>query len=191
MITVVDQARPWLMPSRTFATTTQPQSGAQMSRSGTGSPNSQPATRTGLRPNRSASAPAARLVSALVMPKATMNDRIDGERRSSPKISVAMSGRTVRSWPTIPPTRPLTPTSRRELARVLSQAESKRRDRNRGHGPSMAIAYAAAIPRQARGSPPPGLTFRTTPASWRNLENAGILAPGEFEAEKDDLLARM
>ena len=50
MITVLDQARPWLMPSRTLATMTQPHSGAQMSRSGTGRPISQPATRTGLRP---------------------------------------------------------------------------------------------------------------------------------------------
>ena len=50
MITVVDQVRPWLMPRRTLASTTHPQSGAQMRRSGTGSPMSQPATRTGLRP---------------------------------------------------------------------------------------------------------------------------------------------
>ena len=50
MITVVDQVRPWLTPSRTLAKTTQPQAGAQMSRSGTGRPTSQPATRTGLRP---------------------------------------------------------------------------------------------------------------------------------------------
>ena len=50
MITVLDQARPWLMPSRTLATMIQPHSGAQMSSSGTGSPNSQPATSTGFRP---------------------------------------------------------------------------------------------------------------------------------------------
>ena len=50
MITVVDQVRPWLMPSRTFAATTQPQVGAQISSSGTGRATSQPATRTGLRP---------------------------------------------------------------------------------------------------------------------------------------------
>ena len=58
MITVVDQVRPWLMPSSTFAATTQPQDGAQMSSSGTGTAINQPATRTGLRPNRSDQAPA-------------------------------------------------------------------------------------------------------------------------------------
>jgi hypothetical protein len=50
MITVVDQQSPWLTPSRTLAATTQPQLGAQISSSGTGSPASQPATSTGLRP---------------------------------------------------------------------------------------------------------------------------------------------
>ena len=50
MMTVVDQVRPWLTPSSTLATTTQPQVGAQISSSGTGRPMSQPATRTGLRP---------------------------------------------------------------------------------------------------------------------------------------------
>ena len=50
MMTVVDQVRPWLMPSSTFAATTHAQLGAQISSSGTGSPISQPATSTGLRP---------------------------------------------------------------------------------------------------------------------------------------------
>ena len=56
--TVVDQVRPWLMPSRTFANTTQPHDGAQISRKGTGSATSHPATSTGLRPNRSDRVPA-------------------------------------------------------------------------------------------------------------------------------------
>ena len=72
MTIVVDQVRPWLMPSRRLAAMTQPQCGAQISSSGTGRPMSQPATRTGFRPYRSDSAPAARLVSALVTPNATM-----------------------------------------------------------------------------------------------------------------------
>ena len=59
---------------------TQPQCGAQISSSGTGRPISQPATRTGLRPYRSDRVPAARLVSALVMPKATMKVSGGGER---------------------------------------------------------------------------------------------------------------
>ena len=50
MMTVVDQVRPWLMPSSTFAAMTHPQLGAQISSSGTGSATSQPATSTGLRP---------------------------------------------------------------------------------------------------------------------------------------------
>jgi hypothetical protein len=50
MITVVDQHSPWLTPSSRLAATTQPQPGAHMSSIGTGSPASQPATSTGLRP---------------------------------------------------------------------------------------------------------------------------------------------
>ena len=90
--------------------TIQPQDGARMIRIGTGSPTSQPATRTGFRPNRSANAPAARLVKALAIPKATTN--VSAETKPvRPKTSVARSGTTVRSWPTIPPTRALTTTS--------------------------------------------------------------------------------
>ena len=58
MITVVDQVRPWLTPSSTFAATIQPQDGAQISSSGTGTATSQPATSTGLRPYRSDQVPA-------------------------------------------------------------------------------------------------------------------------------------
>ena len=58
MITVVDQVRPWLMPSSTLAAITHPQVGAQISSSGTGTASSQPATSTGLRPYRSDSVPA-------------------------------------------------------------------------------------------------------------------------------------
>ncbi len=50
MMTVVDHARPWLRPSSTFATMIQDQFGAQITRKGTGSPKSQAATRTCLRP---------------------------------------------------------------------------------------------------------------------------------------------
>ena len=38
MMTVVDQVRPWLTPSRTLANTTQPHVGAHISSSGTGRP---------------------------------------------------------------------------------------------------------------------------------------------------------
>ena len=58
MTTVVDQVRPWLTPSSRFAATIHAHDGAQISSSGTGSATSQPATRTGLRPNRSDRVPA-------------------------------------------------------------------------------------------------------------------------------------
>jgi|GEM_PF-1849778 hypothetical protein len=73
MITVVDQVKPWFTPSSTFAKITQPHTGAHISKKGTGSPTSQPATRTGLRPIRSESVPAKKLVIAFVAPNATMN----------------------------------------------------------------------------------------------------------------------
>lgn len=43
MITVVDHVSPWLTPSSRFANSTQPQEGAHMSRTGTGTETSQPA----------------------------------------------------------------------------------------------------------------------------------------------------
>ena len=58
MITVVDQVNPWLIPSSTLAAITQPQLGAQISISGTGTAISHPARSTGLQPNRSDQAPA-------------------------------------------------------------------------------------------------------------------------------------
>ena len=64
------------MPSSTLAATIQPQAGRQVISSGTGSADSQPATSSRLAADRSASAPAARLVSALAAPKATMKARI-------------------------------------------------------------------------------------------------------------------
>lgn len=64
MLTVIDQVKPWLRPSRTFAATTHPQDGAQASAKGTGIPISQPATRSCLRRKRAVSVPAARFVRA-------------------------------------------------------------------------------------------------------------------------------
>src|SRR2546425_9853450 len=110
MITVVDQHSPWLTPSSTLANTIQPQLGAQMMSSGTGSPASQPATSSGLRPIRSASRPAKRLASALTIPKLTRKDSTT-VFETSPKSAWAMSGTTVRSSPTIAPTKALTTTS--------------------------------------------------------------------------------
>ena len=58
MITVVDHVRPWLAPRKTFATSTHLQDGAHMSRNGTGTAISQPATSTSFRPKRSENRPA-------------------------------------------------------------------------------------------------------------------------------------
>jgi hypothetical protein len=58
MITVVDQVRPWLTPRSTFATRIQFHDGAHMSRNGTGTAATQPATRTCFRPSASQSRPA-------------------------------------------------------------------------------------------------------------------------------------
>ena len=110
MMTVVDQVSPWLMPSSTLANTTQPQVGAHMSSNGIGRAMIQPATSTGLRPNRSESVPAKKLVAAFTTPNATMNVSV-AVKAVSPNSASASSGRTVRSWPIMPPTRALTPTS--------------------------------------------------------------------------------
>src|SRR4030095_13090551 len=60
--TVIDQASPWLTPSRTFATTIHHQVGARPTSTGTGRATSQPATSRRLRPIRPGRAPAARFV---------------------------------------------------------------------------------------------------------------------------------
>src|SRR5436853_5796274 len=68
--------------------------GASPIRSGTGSATSQPITSSRLRPNRSASPPAARFVNALAAPKATTKARIaDVELR--PKSCLPTSGSTL------------------------------------------------------------------------------------------------
>src|SRR3989441_5412853 len=117
MLTVVDHVSPWFTPRSTLANTTHDQLGAQMIRRGTGSPAAHPPSRTGLRPNRSASDPATALVTALVAPNATRKVMVD-VKVLSPKTSLAMSGSSVRSWPTMPPTRAFTPTSRANCGRL-------------------------------------------------------------------------
>jgi len=111
MITVLNQAMPTLMPDRTLATMIQPHSGAQMSSSGTGSPNSQPATNTGFGPYLSARAPAAWSDRAWVTPKAGTNERT-AVKAVSPED---LSGEQRQDRPLLTdhpaPTRPLTPTS--------------------------------------------------------------------------------
>ena len=118
MMTVVDQVRPWLMPSRTLANTTQPQVGAQMRIRGTGIAISHPARSTGLRPYRSDRVPAKKLVTALTRPKAAMNES-PPTRAVSPNTRWASSGTTVRSWPRVAPTRALTATSSMNWPRLV------------------------------------------------------------------------
>jgi hypothetical protein len=98
------------MPSSTLAATIQFQVGAQMIMKGTGSPMTQPKTNTCLRPRLSASCPDTRLVNAFVTPKLMINEAttvVDVILNSSDPIS----GTTVRSSPTMPPTKALTNTS--------------------------------------------------------------------------------
>src|SRR5512134_1550852 len=123
MLTVVAQHRPWFTPSSTFATTIQLHAGAEIKRNGTGRPAIQPATSRPLRLTRSASPPAARLAAALTRPNATRNERvIDFEAR--PNSASASSGTTVRSMPTIAPTKALMRT-RSENCRQLAARPSR------------------------------------------------------------------
>ncbi|MBC50918.1 MAG: hypothetical protein CL747_02105 [Chloroflexi bacterium] len=66
MLTVMDQASPWLTPNNRFAAMIQPQSGAQINSSGTGMPIIQPAMaiRMRRRVNRWARGPTSRLEAA-------------------------------------------------------------------------------------------------------------------------------
>ncbi|MBA3425768.1 MAG: hypothetical protein H0U04_14765 [Rubrobacter sp.] len=71
MSTVVDQVRPWLIPSSRFAAMTHPHVGAHINNNGTGTPTTHPMMRTRLGPKRSASRPATRLLGAFVRPNVT------------------------------------------------------------------------------------------------------------------------
>src|SRR6516165_1348376 len=106
MMTVIDQAKPWLMPSSALAAITQFQLGAHMIMNGTGRPTSQPRTRTRLRPQASANWPEIRFAHAFTTPKLTMKETtkvVEPIRNSSAPIS----GTTVRSIPTMPATKAL------------------------------------------------------------------------------------
>src|SRR2546421_10135662 len=150
MITVVDQHNPWLTPSSTLANTIQPQLGAQMMSSGTGSPANQPATRSGLRPTRSASWPAKRFASAFTTPKLTRKERTT-VFETRPKSAWAISGRTVRSSPTMAPTKALT-TTRRANWRQLAPRPSRMGDGVSGNGAAIgACLQLGRVIRQRAG----------------------------------------
>ena len=99
-----------------------PQLGAHMIMKGTGRPNSQPRTSTRLRPQTSARCPETRLAKALTTPKLTMKETTSVVE-AMPNSSEPISGTTVRSMPTMPPTKALIRTSSancRQLARSPS-----------------------------------------------------------------------
>ena len=75
-----------------------------MIRNGTGKAKSQPTTRSGFRPMRSDIRAATRLMTAFVTPKLTMNDVI-AVFELRPNSCSPRSGSTVRSRPTIAPTK--------------------------------------------------------------------------------------
>src|SRR5947208_816545 len=81
-----------------------------MIRKGTGSANSHPTTRMGLRPMRSDARAATRLMIALVTPKLTMKD-VMAVFELRPNSCSPRSGSTVRSRPTMAPTKELRTTS--------------------------------------------------------------------------------
>src|SRR3989304_797532 len=83
---------------------------------GTGRPISQPRTNTRLRPHVSEMRAAKRLQSALTTPKLTMNDTM-AVSEVSPNSCSPMSGTTVRSSPTMAPTKALIRTRRENCPR--------------------------------------------------------------------------
>src|SRR6516225_4095989 len=94
MMTVIDQAKPWLMPSSALAAITHFQLGAQMIMNGTGRPTSQPRISTRLRPHASASWPETKLAQAFTTPKLTMKETtsvVEPIRNSSAPISGTIS----------------------------------------------------------------------------------------------------
>src|SRR5262249_52597504 len=105
------------MPSSALAAITHSQLGAHITINGTGNPNSQPTTHKRLRPQTSATRPDTRLASALMTPKLTMKETtnvVEAILNSSEPIS----GTTVRSRPTMPPTKALIRTSRENCGQL-------------------------------------------------------------------------
>src|ERR1041385_6392264 len=135
MLTVVDQHSPWLMPSSTWANTTHPRGGAAIMSSGPGRPASQPATRSGLRPIRSASWPVSKFARAFTAPKLMRKERTT-VFEARPKSAWAISGRMVRSSPTMAPTKALITTSSANWPRL---APRPRRMEDCGSGNLAAI----------------------------------------------------
>src|SRR5258706_4304009 len=160
MMTVVDQHRPWLTPSSMLAATTQPQNGATMSNTGTGSPTSHPATSTPLRPVRSERCPALRLASALTTPKLTMKES-PAVAEARPNWRAPRSGTTSRSSPTMAPTNALMSTSRRNWPRLAR---------------SPSVGAASRVRSRPDGA-------RAPAGAWRGVGGrGGLIAPSLFRS---------
>src|SRR5574341_513410 len=131
MITVMDQARAWLIPSRMLARSNQIQRLAQMMINGTGKPTNQPRMSTLLRPQVSPNRAAKRLQRALTTPKLTMKETMP-VLEVRPNSRSPMRGTTVRSRPTMAPTKALISTRSENWPRFSCRP-------NRMSGPSVAI----------------------------------------------------
>lgn len=166
MITVADQASPWLIPNSTLASTIQPQVGARMRRNGTGSPASHPATSSLLRPTRSERRPAVRLAEAFTIPKLTINDRT-AVFETRWKSCWPMSGMTVRSCPTIAPTKALMSTSRANCSQFARRP-------NRTTGKLDPTEALLAVTAWLRRLGPSDLTRSPLPGSGRTRRRAPV-----------------
>ena len=103
---VMDQVKPWFMPSSTVAATIQLQLGAYRIMNGIGMAEAQPSSSTVLRPSRSDSRPATKLSVPLTKPKATTNAMSSrNEPLGTPNSLSASAGTTVRIIPSVKPTR--------------------------------------------------------------------------------------
>ena len=162
MMTVVDQVRPWFTPSSTLAKMIQPHDGAHIRMNGTGRPISQPATSTGLRPTRSESVPAKKLVAAFTTPKATMNVSAGGEG-GEPEDFVGEQGQDGALLADHPADERVDATSSANCGR-FSRSPSWTcvcRARRAGHGP---VASARPVT-AAQSSGPPTSTDRSSMSS--------------------------
>jgi len=171
MITVVDHASPWLILSSTLAKTIQPHDGAHMTSSGTGIATSQPARSTGLRPYRSPSRPATKLVAAFTTPKVATKEST-APRDASPNSASARRGSTVRSRPTMAPTKALTRTSSRNWCQFSRRPGAwpvaPCRSPFAGHGTGSVGGYRRRVIVRPRGGlPRPGSRPRRRPGRAR------------------------
>jgi hypothetical protein len=112
------------MPRSTFAPTIHAHDGPYASMNGTGRPTIQPATSTVFLVYRSASQPDTRLTQALIRPNVMMNEKTTISE-PIPNSLVPISGTTVRSRPTMPPTKALMRTRSENCGR-FSRSPSRR-----------------------------------------------------------------